>query len=245
MYGVVQKFGRIPDIDNGDTNEDVWDGEGAYGGFLSAAITMTVSSSSTDDENPSTGAWRVAVVGLDTNHSEVTQAVNLTGQTAVTLSTDLIRVYRAWVVTAGSDEENAGDIWVGSGTVTSGVPANKYAGILTEKGQTLMAIYTIPTQATKGGKIVSWYGTIGAGPAAYATIALQTKEFGGAWRTRRAVGIAEGSPPDPIDLTWENEEGQRVGGIDLQAKADVRIRTLENGVNNSSIEAGFNMELYS
>ena len=245
LYKVVQKFGRLPDIDSADTNEDVWDGTGAYGGFLDAATAMTVSSSSADDESPGTGAWGVKFFGLDENLEEVEETLLLTGQTAVSVPTELIRDFRGHITTSGTGETNAGDIWLGSGTVTSGVPANKYAGILATNGQTLMAIYTVPANATQGAKIISWYATASASQSAYATVALQTREFGGSWRTRRVIGVAEGASPVPIPLTWLNEEGTRIGGVDLSAKADIRVRVLSNGVNNTAIEAGFNVELYS
>ena len=230
----------LQDIDHGDTNEDIWDGEGAYGGFLAAAATMTVSSSSIDDDGDpaGSGALTVRVVGLDTNWAEVTQDVTMDGQTEVTLGTDLIRVYRAYVLTAGSGATNAGDIWVGTGTVTAGIPAVKHAGILTGNGETLMAIYSIPATQADGdtirqAKILRWYAGVGAAASAYASVALQTREFGGAWRTRQVANISEGSGVDQ-SLSW---------GIELGPKADIRIRALTNGVANSSISAGFDIAL--
>lgn len=245
IWKVIQKFGRTPDIDASDTNEDVWDGTGAYTGFLSAAINMTVSSTSTDDESPGTGAWGVKFFGLDENFKEVEQTLLLEGQSAVAVPTDLIREFRGYATVGGTDGVNAGDIWLGSGTVISGVPAVKYAGILAGNGQTLMAIYTIPANATGGGKIVSWYGQASAVQSAFAELALQTREFDGLWRTRRVMSATEGSGVLPIDLTWLDEDGNRVGGIDLNPKADIRIRVITNGVNNSAIEAGFNVELFT
>jgi hypothetical protein len=138
------------------------------------------------------------------------------------------------VVTAGTGGVNAGDIWIGTGTITAGVPAVKYAGILTAMGQTLMAIYSIPSDAT-GGKIERWYATIGASQSAYATVALQTREFGGSWRSRRVMGIAEGGMMDD-----SFRDGYR---ISLSPKSDIRVRVISNGVNNSTIAAGFDIEL--
>jgi hypothetical protein len=105
-------------------------------------------------------------------------------------------------------------------------------------GQTLMAIYSIPTQASNGteytgGQLISWYATCGAVQNVFATLALQTREFGGAWRTRRVAGIAQGGP-------WHEEIHW---GIELKTKADVRVRILSNGANNTSIEAGFDIAL--
>lgn len=237
FYSPLQKFGRLPEIDSGGTNEDVWDGEGAYV-WPSAASTMKISSSSTDDTATGTGAQTVRVYGLNSDWEEIYIDMTMDGQTGVTISTDLLRVHRAYVLTAGTGEVNAGDIWIGTGTITTGVPAVKYAGVSAGMGQTLMAIYTIPValpDGTKlnGGQIVRWYATIGAAQNAFATVALQTRENGGAWRTRRANGIGEGG--------WFSEELSF--GVNLGIKADVRLRVLVNGVNNSAISAGFDIAL--
>lgn len=229
----VSKFGRIPDIDNGNTNEDVWDGTGAYGGFLAAAATMTVSSSSTaDDGDPAgSGALTVSVVGLDADFLEVQQNITMNGQTGVTLATPLIRVYRAWVETAGAGLTNAGDIWIGTGTITTGVPAVRHAGILTGRGQTLMAIYTIPANFNHG-LIISWYASTGANVTdAYASVALQTREFGKAWRTRRQMDV-RGHMIEALESP-----------IALRPKADIRVRVIDCGTNNARVSAGFDVAL--
>ena len=235
IWGYVNKFGRIPDIDGGDTNEDIWDGTGAYA-FPSTATAMKISSSSTDDDGTptaGTGALTVRVIGLDANWLEVEQDVTLNGQAGVSIPTSLIRVYRAYVLTAGTGEVNAGDIWIGTGTITNGVPAVKYAGILTGLGQTLMAIYTIPNHVSSA-RITRWYGACGAVAASFGELALQVKENGGAWRTRRMAGIAEGGG---FDETMNN------GGITVSPKADIRVRAITNGANNTAIQAGFDLEL--
>jgi hypothetical protein len=230
-YGYVQKFGRIPDIDAADANEDVWDGEGAYA-FPSSAAAMKISSSDAKDTSDGVGARTVRVIGLDANWNEVSQDVTLNGQTGVSIPTSLIRVYRAYVLTVGSEEDNAGDIWIGTGDITTGVPAVKYAGIKAGMGQTLMAIYTIPANA-QGATIWRWYATVGAGQSAFATVALQTREYGSGWRTRRVAGVGEGG--------WMDETMRY--GISVSPKCDIRVRVIVNGVNNSAIEGGFDLEL--
>ena len=233
-YGYVGKFGRTPDIDNLATNEEVWDGTGAYT-FLTVATELTVSSSSALDITTGTGARSVTVFYLDANWREQSAVVPLNGQNASATTITCIRVYRAYITTVGTGGVNAGDIWIGSGALTNGVPANKNAGILTGLGQTLMAIYSVPAQAVGGAKVVKWYATCGAAQAAYATVALQTREFGEGWRTRRVLNIGEGGKggeefPEGLTPT-------------VSAKADIRIRVLTNGVINTSIAAGFDLEL--
>ena len=237
IYSPLQKFGRLASMGSGDTNFDVWDGASAYS-WLAAAATLTISSASTNDTSAGTGARTVRVYGLNSDYEEIIVDMTMNGQTGVTIGTDLIRVHRAYVLTVGTGGVNAGNIWIGSGTITAGVPANKYASISASMGQTLMAIYTIPIalpDGTKinGGQVVRWYATIGAAQSAYATVALQTRETGGSWRTRRANGIGEGG--------WFSEKLSF--GINLGTKADVRIRVLVNGVNSTAISAGFDIAL--
>ena len=52
------------------------------------------------------------------------------------------------VLTAGSGGANAGKVYAGTGTITSGVPANKYAVIAIGENQTLMALWTVPAGYT-------------------------------------------------------------------------------------------------
>lgn len=227
---VVTKFGHIGDIDGGGGNEEVWITEGAYTGFVAAAAETTAVSGSTDDDTGGTGAITINVLGLIDNSgswAEATETVTLDGTTPVVLTNDFIRVYRAYILTAGTGEVNAGNVDIKHG-------ATVLARIGTGYGQTLQACYTIPsvlldeTEISQG-NVRRWYGTIGAVSAAYATIALQTKDYGRAWRTRRIAGIGESG--------WFNEDVD----ITVSSKADIRVRVLSNGVNNSNISAGFDV----
>jgi hypothetical protein len=141
----VHKFGFNPDID--DSLETVWAQGGLYS-YLAAATQLSVSSSSTDDTSAGTGARTVTLSGLDANYSEISETVTLNGQTAVTTTNSYLRIFRMVVNSAGSGGENAGVIYAGTGTVTSGVPANKYATIAIGDNQTLMAIWTVPANHT-------------------------------------------------------------------------------------------------
>ena len=141
----VHKFGFNPDID--DSLETVWTQGGLYS-YLAAATQLSVSSSSTDDTSAGTGARTVTLSGLDANYSEISETVTFNGQTAVTTTNSYLRIFRMVVNSAGSGGENAGVIYAGTGTVTSGVPANKYATIAIGDNQTLMAIWTVPANHT-------------------------------------------------------------------------------------------------
>lgn len=139
------KFGFNPDVD--DALETVW-AEGGLYSYLSSASVLKVSSSSANDTSAGTGARTVELFGLDANYDEINEIVTLSGQTAVDTTNSFLRINRMVVRSAGSGETNAGVIYAGTGTVTSGVPANKYATVAAGDGQTLMALWTVPAGYT-------------------------------------------------------------------------------------------------
>lgn len=135
------KFGFNPDID--DSLETIW-AEGGLYSYLSAASVLKISSSSANDASAGTGARTITISGLDANYDEISESVTLNGQTAVNTTQAFLRVFRMIVDTAGSGGQNAGVIYAGTGTVTSGVPANKYGTIAVGDNQTLMCFWTVP-----------------------------------------------------------------------------------------------------
>lgn len=141
----LHKFGFNPDVD--DALETVWAQGGLYS-YLSVATVLKVSSSSTADDSAGTGARTVQLFGLDANYDEINETVTLDGQTAVNTTKSYLRINRMIVRSAGSGATNAGVIYAGTGTVTAGVPANKYATIAVGDGQSLMALWTVPAGYT-------------------------------------------------------------------------------------------------
>ena len=141
----VTVFGFNGDVDQ--TQVSVWPLPSLIT-FPAAALQMTVSSTSANDTAAGTGARTVVVQGLDANYNEVTETVTLNGQTAVTMSASLLRVNYAYVATAGSGNSAAGDIYIGTGTVTAGVPATTYDIIKVDYNTTTTGSYTIPAGYT-------------------------------------------------------------------------------------------------
>jgi len=139
------KFGFNQDIDN--SLETIW-AEGGLYNYLSSASVLKVSSSSTDDDEGGTGAETVQLYGLDADYNEINETVTLDGQTAVNTTNEYLRINRMVVRSAGSNGTNAGVIYAGTGTVTAGVPVNKYATVVAGDGQTLMALWTVPAGYT-------------------------------------------------------------------------------------------------
>lgn len=142
----VYKFGNNPAV--ADSLETIWSQGGLYS-YLSAATVLKVSSSSTNDASAGTGARTVELFGLDGDYNEISETVTLNGQTAVNTTQSYLRINRMIVRSAGSGGANAGVIYAGTGTVTTGVPANIYATINGDgSNQTLMALWTVPAGYT-------------------------------------------------------------------------------------------------
>ena len=148
-YTKVSKFGRNPNVKSADY-ETIWDGSNFYP-WPTAAETLNVTSSDTNDTSAGTGARTVEIEGLDTNWAVQTETVSMNGTANVTTTSSFLRVYRARVVTAGSTGANAGTI-----TMTNTTSSNVIGQISVDNsgfGQSLMACYTIP--AGKTGYIIS------------------------------------------------------------------------------------------
>ena len=108
--------------------ETVWDNSNTYT-YLTSAGTATVTAADSDDNGGT-----VEIQGLDENYN--LQIVTATiGGSATT--EQFIRVFRVRLTNANTGDVNVDDISV---TINS----TNVAKILAEKGQTLMAVYTIP-----------------------------------------------------------------------------------------------------
>jgi hypothetical protein len=139
------KFGVNGDV--GASLETVWAQGGTYV-YPASATVMKISSSSADDAFGGTGARSIAIFGLDADYNEISESVLLDGQTAVNTGNSYLRISRVYVTTAGSGATAAGTIYAGTGTVTSGVPANIFGVVALGANQTQMAFWTVPAGYT-------------------------------------------------------------------------------------------------
>jgi hypothetical protein len=231
----VHKFGFNPDID--DTLETVWAQGGLYS-YLAAATQLSVSSSSTDDTSAGTGARTVTLSGLDANYSEISETVTLNGQTAVTTTNSYLRIFRMVVNSAGSGGENAGVIYAGTGTVTSGVPANKYATIAIGDNQTLMAIWTVPANHTA--YLLQTDVTVATTQNnKYCTASLVARPYGEVFQVKDRFVKAESQTTLTYSLPLEFEEKTDIeyraigdsAGADIAISAAFEIVYIWNGNN--------------
>ena len=111
---------------------------------MTASGALKISSGSANDTAAGTGARTVRVTGLDADWNIVTDDVSLNGQTAVSLTNVVLHPFLIQVLTAGSGGTNAGVLYVGSGAVTSGVPAIINLGCAVSVGQSRTAFMPVP-----------------------------------------------------------------------------------------------------
>lgn len=144
----LQKFGRCSNnVDNG-TATDIWDGAVAAVGTITyiaptaARIHQIVSTSTSDDGDPvGVGARTIKVFGLTGwAAAEVSETITLNGQTNVPTVNAYVIIHRMYVVTKGATNINVGTI-----TATADTDGTVSAYILAGNGQTLMAVYGVPS----------------------------------------------------------------------------------------------------
>lgn len=144
-----------------------------------SAAAVSIVSSSADDTSGGTGAQTVEVQGLDANYNLQTSTVTMSGTSAATTGSDeYLRVFRMRVLTAGTNETNAGNI-------TASISGTDIARITADTGQTLMGIYTIPANHT--GYLKKFQASISKNQEA--TVQFRTKTFNnGAWQVKGQFG---------------------------------------------------------
>ena len=144
-YRTLYKFGYNPDVDTQE--ETVWGNAGNYI-WLDSAVTMFVSSTSANDSGTGIGARTILIQGLDENYNEIEETITLNGQTQVATQLSYLRVYRAFVTLAGSNEGTSGVIYIGSSGATGGVPNSTVYASISIGNQTQIAAYTVPAGYT-------------------------------------------------------------------------------------------------
>ena len=223
----IFKFGFNPDVDN--SLETVWAEGGVYS-YIETATVLKVSSSSTNDTSAGTGARTVTLSGLDANYAEISETVTLNGQTAVNTTNSYLRIYRMCVKTAGTGGQNAGVIYAGTGTVTSGVPANKYATVAVGDNQSLMALWTVPADHTA----YLLQKDITAATAQnnkYANVHLVARPFGEVFQTKDKHVIDNGVLHQNYSIPLKFEE-----------KTDIEVRCIGDSAGaNIAVSAGLDM----
>jgi len=233
----VHKFGNAPDFDtDAGGNVVVWDGSNdalantfAYTYSATANITQLSSSSASDTEP-------IEIQGLNSAYELVVQTITLTGTTAATITTPLIRVFRMKNV---GTSDLVGTVYAtitGAGFSPAGVPdtGSEIRAIITiGENQTLMAIYTIP--AGKTGFLCSFYASTSKAVKTSAhIIRLKVKPFGQIFQTKHITSLIAAGVGHFSHIYDIPER--------IPAKADIEIRT-DTDTNVAGVSAGFDLIL--
>jgi len=180
---LFEKFGKIADIDIADPATDIWNGGGNYTGFPSEVETMEIRSSSAADTVAGTGARTVRISNLlDATGAEMPPiTVNMNGTSWVSLgaTTYWRGGTRIEVLTAGTGEENAGEITLRHTTTT----ANIFAVMPVGKNQTAIAAYTVPLGKTLYISRMNMQITRSNGANGAASMTFRARPSGGVFNT--------------------------------------------------------------
>jgi hypothetical protein len=218
---VIHKFGRNPSV--GGAPETIWEHGGIYT-YLTVASTVYVSGADAQDSAAGTGARTVTVQGLDANYNAIEETLTVDGAVS---TQSFLRVFRAFVASAGSLLTNKGDVLVSTGASGGGTVLAKIAtigtGTVYGQGQTNLALYTIP--AGKTGYLTNWNVGVGAYNDAV-TANLYTRESGNGliFRTRDVMDVPGGLHQRIYQVPFT-----------LLEKTDIEIRAIATtGTNMSS-----------
>ena len=171
--------------------QTIWSQNSLYSYPASAAV-MTVSSGSASDTAAGTGARTVYINGLDASYNEIGETVTLNGQSGVSTVNSYLRIFHIMVSTAGSGGAAVGTIYVGTGTITTGVPANVY-GVYGVNGGSTACIWTVPAGYTA--YIVSFAVAAGCTTAgAFTNLGLYSRPLGGVFDNTVQGRAANGAP---------------------------------------------------
>lgn len=124
---VWNKFGYNQDVDTATDPEVVAEFGGSFTP-LTTATTLSIVSSSTNDDDGGTGANSIVVYGVDANRNEQTEIVTLDGTTPVVTTSTWLGINRMAVYLAGSLLKNDGKITataVTGGTTQATMPAGE------------------------------------------------------------------------------------------------------------------------
>ena len=225
-YSIINKFGRNGDV---DAAEDVWNGGGFYTGFpTGAAEKVTIVSADAKDASGGTGARTVKITGLDANYDVLSETITMNGTTPVDSVGTYSRVNQAYVVTAGSDTHNMGELTVAHKVTT----ANIFIKMPAQSAHSHVAAYTIPNGYVGYLKnYSSWCSDLTSN---HIDMALYLRNFGEAARTVR---------PWSTDTSSAGSNVLVYGGLLLPAKSDIAIRCTAVQNTNAIVTAAFDILL--
>jgi len=219
----TRKFGFNPSVPA--AGEVIWDqGVTPYPGFFTTPQPTEVISTDAQDAPGGTGASEVFITGLDNQWRPRTVRVEMNGLTAVPVDLTWLRGYRMIAGAVGANGTNVGDI------IWRVAPAGtEFAQITADRGQTLMAIFTVEG-GIKRAFLASWTVGISRNQATTGEAELVTRNIGEASRIRDVKSInTQGATQVTTELSpW----------IELTGKTDILVTISDAGATIAA-NAGF------
>lgn len=211
------KFGAVPAMSQNQSGTiwDVNDTDYPWASFATAG-TLSVPAVNASDDGKS-----IEIIGLDANYYEISEEVTVSSAEAVTTNQSFIRVFRAYITNGSAT--NVANINVQKGGTT-------VLRITAGKGQTLMAIYTVP--AGKTAYLMKGVATCQSGADATGSMFIryagqQAFRVGHSFEVAGSGGEYQYEFSAPIRIPEKS---------DIDVRADVRS-------NNARITAAFDMIL--
>ncbi len=220
----IHKFGSNPSVGQNvslTAPETIWDGSSEYQFPDNAGETIRmISTDNTDNQS-------IVIEGLDENFEIQIWEGSLNGVTEVTIPYTWTRVYRAF--------NNGVSTLVGDVNIyKNGSPAIIYAKILDGNNQTLMSVYTIPSDCK--GYLIKYqctaYNPQSASEIGY-TLHMCVRQFGKVFRAQSITSVGTSHAitqefPFPLELL---------------PKSDILFNVVSANGNNGAINADFDIAL--
>ncbi|MCP3681835.1 MAG: hypothetical protein GY861_04020 [bacterium] len=224
------KFGRTTNIDSNQPTT-IWDGANTpYIDRIyvppTAAQIHTVTSDDGSDNETGTGARTIRIYGLDVNNDPITDDVIMDGTNDVDTIVEFSYIYRAKVLTSGTQNVNDGDI-----TITASIDGTISAVITEEAGQTLMCVYRVPRN--KKLLIRSYHASLGRNNPSNARcniemIAIENATTNPTINLKHSVGVSVNS-----GVAGETRAYPWV----FEALTDMNLRAMDCSDNNTEVTA--------
>lgn len=183
LNGVVGTT-RVPVVTNTSS------GDVTQSTIAATPATVKVASTSANDTSAGSGLRTVTLIGLDSAGAAQSETITLTGTTAATSSGTYSAINGLRALTWGATNWNEGNVWVGSGTFTSGVPAVKFFAMSTRANRSSAAYYVVPAGKTL--YLQQW--SVSCKTSSRDVECYLTRSTGGAkWFTESNIGFGKGS----------------------------------------------------
>src|SRR6056300_754565 len=171
--GFVHKFGANHNVENG-VYETIWSPGGLYPWSAFDDIQTLYANSTTAD------AGSLTLQGLDEDYNPLSETITMAGTGFVNTQSQFKRLFRA--LYTSSTTTNTGDILIRAGSSTGTIVAEVEA----DKGQTQMAIYTVPANTTAYGV----HYLVGSGKSSETRVELYIRNPGESFRIQNAIEVS-------------------------------------------------------